>query len=77
LRKRLKHHLRQHPLHRAHDSLILEQLVRNVVVGLLALNDDVGRDVLEVAHGELLLVVALGLGSQRFVFQQLALDGGD
>jgi hypothetical protein len=40
LRKRLKHHLRQHPLPRAHDSLVLEQLVGDAVVGLLALDDD-------------------------------------
>lgn len=45
LLKLLPNHLGQHPLYRREDTLVLEQLSGDAVVGLLALNDDVGQDV--------------------------------
>ena len=71
----LPHHLGDHLLHHPEDTLVLEQLVGNGVVGVLRLNDDVREGVLEVTHGELLFTIVSGLGGQLLVCLQVALPG--
>lgn len=73
----LPHHLRQHPLHGREDAVIPEKLVCDLAVVLLTLDDDVGQDVPEVAHGELAFRVVQRLGGQGLVLEELAPDGGD
>ena len=77
LPKRRIHGARQQPLHGSKGPLVFQHLLGDAVVALLAVQDDVGEDGLEVAQGELLFVVGSRLRGERFVFQELPLDGRD